>query len=181
MGLIKCTAGQVGGGKPRTPSAVSRREQDGVGPGAQLGSSEESLGSCGENDGSSESGRRIPSASPDSPRHRSPEEYVRVSEEDLPLLGSRGVGEAADKTDVPDVPVVEKRPGLSRGGSVSQKNWPGMVGDAVGGMAGQSSSSSLLSSSVRRALKAPPITCLGDGEGLGETTRRGKLRYERDG
>jgi hypothetical protein len=38
-------------------------------------------------------------------------------------FGLRGEGEAADKTDVPDVPVSEKWPGLSRGGSVSKKNF----------------------------------------------------------
>ncbi len=108
------------------------------------------------------------------PHHRPPEECVRVSEEDL-VFGLRGEGEAADKTDVPDVPVSKKWPGLSRGGSVStkilSKLGPGRVGDAVGVMAGSSSSlsllsssSSLLSSSVRRALKAPPMTW-GMGEG----------------
>ena len=59
--------------------------------GLGLNSSEEPLGPCGEDDGSSESGRGIPSASPDPPRHRPPEECVRVSEEDL-VLGSRGEG-----------------------------------------------------------------------------------------
>ena len=59
----------------------------------------ESRGPCGEGDGSKgESGRGVPSASLDPPRHRPPEECVRVSEEDLGL-GSRGEGEAADKTD----------------------------------------------------------------------------------
>ena len=63
-----------------------------VGPG-------ESQGPCGEGDGSeSEAGRGVPSAFLDPPRHRPPEECVRVSEEDLGL-GSRGEGEAADKTD----------------------------------------------------------------------------------
>ncbi len=85
--------------------------------GLGLNSSEEQLGPCVEDDGSSELGRGIPSVSPDPPRHRPPEECVRVSEDDL-VLGSRGNGEAADKTDVPG----EKRPGLSRGGSVSGKN-----------------------------------------------------------
>ena len=61
----------------------------------------ESRGPCGEGDGSeSESGRGVPSASLDPPRHRPPEECVRVSEEDLGL-GLRGEGEAADETDVP--------------------------------------------------------------------------------
>ena len=46
----------------------------------------ESLGPCGEDDGSKgESGRGIPSASLDPPRHRPPEECVRDSEEDLGL------------------------------------------------------------------------------------------------
>jgi hypothetical protein len=125
--------------------------------GLGLNSSEEPLGPCGEDDGSSESGRGIPSASLDPPRHRPPEECVRVSEEDLEF-GLRGEGEAADKTDVPDVPVAKKWPGLSRGGSVSKKISSGRVGYSVGVKAGPSSSSSLLSSSVRRALKAPPMT-----------------------
>ena len=90
--------------------------------GLGLNSSEEPLGPCGEDDGWSESGRGVPSASLDPPRHRPPEECVRVSEEDLEF-GLRGEGEAADKTDVPDVPVAKKWPGLSRGGSVSKKNF----------------------------------------------------------
>ncbi len=49
----------------------------------------------------------------------------------------------------------------------NKKDRPGRVGDAGGGMAGQSPSSSLPSSSVRRALKAPPITW-----GMGEGARR---------
>ena len=59
--------------------------------GLGLNSGEAPLGPCGEDDGSSESGRGIPSASPDVPRHRPPEECVCVSEEDL-VLGSRGEG-----------------------------------------------------------------------------------------
>ena len=51
--------------------------------GLGLNSSEEPLGPCGEDDGWSESGRGVPSASLDPPRHRPPEECVRVSEEDL--------------------------------------------------------------------------------------------------
>ena len=90
--------------------------------GLGLNSSEEPLGPCGEDDGWSESGRGVPSASLDPPRHRPPEECVRVSEEDLEF-GLRGEGEAADKTDVPDVPVAKKWPGLSRGGSVSKKKF----------------------------------------------------------
>ena len=50
----------------------------------------ESRGPCGEGDGSErESGRGVASASLDPPRHRPPEECVRVSEEDLGL-GLRG-------------------------------------------------------------------------------------------
>ena len=64
----------------------------------------EPLGPCGEGDGSL-----------DPPRHRPPEECVRVSEEDLGL-GLRGEGEAADKTDVPgDDRGQKKRRGLPRG------------------------------------------------------------------
>ena len=76
----------------------------------------ESRGPCGEGDGSeSEWGRGVPSASLDPPRHRPPEECVRVSEEDLGL-GLRGEGEAADKTDVPgDDRGQKKRRGLPRG------------------------------------------------------------------
>ncbi len=125
--------------------------------GLGLNSSEEPRGPCGEDDGWSESGRGVPSASLDPPRHRPPEECVRVSEEDLEF-GLRGEGEAADKTDVPDVPVLKKWPGLSRGGSVLKKNSSERVGDSVGVKAGPSSSSSLLSSSVRMALKDPPMT-----------------------
>ena len=52
----------------------------------------EPLGACGEGDGSKgESGRGVPSTSLDPPRHRPPEECVRVSEEDLGL-GLRGRG-----------------------------------------------------------------------------------------
>jgi hypothetical protein len=76
----------------------------------------EPLGHRGEGDGSeNESGQGIPLTSLDPPRHRPPEECVRVSEEDLGL-GLRGEGEAADKTHAPVVPVAEKRPGLSRRG-----------------------------------------------------------------
>ena len=82
----------------------------------------ESRGPCGEGDGSeSESGRGVPSASLDPPRHRPPEECVRVSEEDLGL-GLRGEGEAADKTDVPgDDRGQKKRRGLPRGVRPLQK------------------------------------------------------------
>ena len=45
--------------------------------GLGLNSSEEPLGPCGEDDGSSESGRGIPSASPDPPRHR-PDNFLPV-------------------------------------------------------------------------------------------------------
>ena len=104
----------------------------------------ESRGPCGEGDGSeSESGRGVPSASLDPPRHRPPEECVRVSEEDLGL-GLRGEGEAADKTDVPgDDRGQKKWRGLPRGVLKFKKNLD------VGGVAGDSS---------RRALKRPPIT-----------------------
>ena len=82
----------------------------------------ESRGPCGEGDGSeSESSRGVPSASLDPPRHRPPEECVRVSEEDLGL-GLRGEGEAADKTDVPgDDRGQKKRRGLPRGVRPLQK------------------------------------------------------------
>ncbi len=51
------------------------------------------------------------------------------------------------------------------------------MGDAGGGIVGQSPSSSLLSSSVRRALKAPPITW-----GMGGGARaRGDHRAQGEG
>jgi hypothetical protein len=68
----------------------------------------------------SRSGQGIPSTSLDPPRHRPPEECVRVSEEDLGL-GLRGEGEAADKTHAPGVPGAGKRPGLSRGAEYLKK------------------------------------------------------------
>ena len=67
------------------------------------------------------------------PRHRPPEECVRVSEEDLGL-GLRGEGEAADKTDVPgDDRGQKKRRGLPRGVRPLQKIWDvgGDTGDSA--------------------------------------------------
>ncbi len=52
------------------------------------------------------------------------------------------------------------------------------MGDAEGGMAGQSPSSSLLSSSVRRALKAPPITWGMGGGARGDHRGREALLWE---